>query len=330
MTSTDTGYEARLRGILKQGAQKAPSFTTGIGLPTVGFSTSDASGILSSIAPYLIYALLIIFVIMLILVIVHYAVTPIFNFGDNPAALINLTVPDWTKSWDKSDKEYIDIPSNLVLPKNNFSLITDVFVKQIAPSAQMGNIYVFAYKTAGIAPNVQGSVTTPLSEEVTTANGEKLKAKLISDFSFLDTPSTPSVPTEPSFLLAYDAVKGLLTVFYTVSTSNTSFLHSVYTPINPNTSYRVGVVVSETQVELYINGQYASSKIYPGKTLQGTDNDILLSTPSKFSENVVVANCFTVNRVVSSGEVRSMGGPSSMKVGTTSTGEPVTASSCPS
>ncbi len=314
MTSTDAGYEARLRGILKQGAQKAPSFTTGIGLPTVGFSTSDATGLLGTIAPYLIYALLITFVIILILVIVHYTVTPIFNFGDNPNALINLTVPDWTKSWDKKDDQYVDKPAGLVLAKNNFSFITDVYGKQIAPSAQMGNIYVLAYKTAGLAPAAQALVTTPLSEEVAGANGDKIKAKLISDFSFLDTPSTPTVITEPSLLLAYDAVKGMLTVFYTVSTGSTSFLQSVYTPINPNTSYRVGVVVSETQVELYVNGQYASSKIYPGKTLPGTDMDILVSTPSKFSANVRTANCFTVNRVVSSGEVRSMGGPSAMKL----------------
>ncbi len=314
MTSTDAGYEARLRGILKQGAQKAPSFTTGVGLPTVGFSTSDATSFLGKIAPYLIYALLLTFIILLILVIVHYTVTPIFNFGDNPNALINLTVPDWTKSWDKSDKTYVDVAANLVLAKNNYSFITDVYVKQIAPSAQMGNIYVLAYKTAGLAPAAQALVTTPLSGEVAAANGDKIKAKLISDFSFLDTPSTPTVITEPSLLLAYDAVKGMLTVFYTVSTGSTSFLQSVYTPINPNTSYRAAVVVSETQVELYVNGQYASSKIYPGKTLPGTDTDILVSTPSKFSENVRVANCFTVNRVVSSGEVRSMGGPSSMKL----------------
>jgi hypothetical protein len=206
------------------------------------------------------------------------------------------------------------VPAKLVLAKNNYSFITDIYVKQIAPSAQMGNIYVLAYKTAGLAPAAQASVTTPLSEEVLGANGDKVKTKLITDFSFLDTPSTPTSITEPSLILAYDAIKGLLTVFYTVTTGNTSFLHSVYTPISPNTAYRASVVVSETQVELYLNGQYASSKIYPGKTLAGTDTDILVSTPSKFSENVRVANCFTVNRVVSSGEVRSMAGPSAMKL----------------
>lgn len=316
MTSTNTGYEARLRGILKQGAQKAPSFTTGVGLPTVGFDTSAATGILGKIAPYLIYALLITFVILLILVIVHYTVTPIFNFGDNPGALINLTVPDWTKSWDDSNKQYIDKPSNLVLAKNNYSFVLDVLVKQITPTAQMGNIYVLAYKTAGLLPASQQGVTVPLSEEVSTDTGEKIKAKLISDFSFLDTPAAPSIVTEPSLVVAYDAIKGLLTVYYTVSNGNTTFLHSVYTSISPNTTYRVGVVVSTTQVELYLNGQFAASKIYPGKTLPGTDTDILMSTPSKYSANVQVANCFTVNRVVSSGEVRSLGGPSTMKVDT--------------
>ena len=314
MTSVNSGYEARLRDILKQGAQKAPSFITGVGLPTVGFATSDATGFFGKIAPYLIYVLLVTFVILLILVIVHYTVTPIFNFGDNPDALINLTVPDWTKSWDKSDKQNIDTPASLILAKNNYSLVLDVNLKQIAPTTQMGNIFVIAYKTAGLLPESWAGVSAPLSEEVTNANGAKIKAKLISDFSFLDTPASPPVITEPSLLIAYDAIKGLLTVYYTVSTGTTSFFQSVYTPIRPNTSYRVGVVVSTTQVELYLNGQYASSKIYPGKVLAGSDNDVLISTPSKYSENVRVANCFIVNRVVSSGEIRGLGGPAAMKL----------------
>jgi hypothetical protein len=314
MTSVNTGYETRLQGILKQGAQKAPSFTRGVGLPTVGFDRSEVTGLFGKIAPYLIYALLITFVVLLILVIVHYTVTPIFNFGENPDALINLTVPDWTKSWEDSSKTYVDSPAGLVVAKNNFSLVMDVNVNNITPTAQIGNVFVLAYKTAGVLPAAQAGVTVPMSEEVENANGEKIKAKLITDFSFLDTPSTPTVMTEPSFVVAYDAVKGLLTVYYMVSTGPTTFIQSVYTAIRPNTSYRVGVVITTTQVELYLNGQFASSKIYPGKTFAGTDNDILVSTPGKFSENGRVANCFLVNRVVSSGEIRAMGGPATMKL----------------
>ena len=189
-------------------------------------------------------------------------------------------------------------------------------MKQIIPTAQMGNIYILAYKTAGLSPSSQQGVQVPLSDAVATDTGDLIKAKLISDFSFLDTPATPQIVTEPSLIVAYDAIKGLLTVYYTVSTGNTTFLHSVNSSISPNTSYRAAVVVSTTQVELYLNGQFAASKIYPGKTLPGTDTDILMSTPSKYSANVQVANCFTVNRVVSSGEVRSLGGPSTMKVDT--------------
>jgi hypothetical protein len=239
-------------------------------------------------------------------------------------------VPDWTKSWSDSSQEYIDKPAGLVLPKNNFSVVLDILVKQITPTAEMGNVFILAYKTTGLIPASQAGVTVPLSEEVSTDTGEKIKAKLISNFSFLDTPATPAVPTEPSLVVAYDSIKGLLTVYYTVSTGSTQFLHSVHTAISPNTTYRAAVVVSETQVELYLNGQYAASKIYPGKTLVGTDTDIFVSTPSKYSANVQVANCFTVNRVVSSGEVRSLGGPSSMKVGssTGSTTTPAATATC--
>ena len=314
MTSVNTGYETRLQGILKQGAQKAPSFTTGVGLPTVGFDSSEATGILGKIAPYLIYALLITFVILLILVIVHYTVTPIFNFGQNPDALINLTIPDWTTSWADATKRYIDMPASLVLAKSDFSIVMDINVNNITPTAQMGNVFVLAYKTAGVLPAAQAGVTVPMSEEVENANGEKIKAKLINDFSFLDTPSTPTVMTEPSFIIAYDSIKGLLTVYYMVSTGSTTYIQSVYTPIRPNTSYRIGVVVTTTQVELYLNGQYATSKIYPGKTFAGTDNDILVSTPGKYSDSGRVGNCFLVNRVVSSGEIRAMAGPATMKL----------------
>jgi hypothetical protein len=341
MTTVNAGYEARIREALKQAAPKASSFTTGFatGFPTVGFlDTSAGTGFFGKIAPYLIYALLITFVILLILVVVHYTVTPIFNFGSNPDALINLTAPDWNKTWADPTQKYVDQPANSVLPKYNYSFSVDVNVGKIAPSAETRNTYVLAYKTAGIllsasdmtaitnagytaqkladgtcsvVPPATGSSTTGT---VRSTTGAEFKADTINDFAFLETPQAPADPTKPSMVLAYNAIAGQLTVYFVVTNGATSYLQSVYAPIYPNKSYRVGVVVSEKMVELYIDGMYISSKVYPDKTIAGTDNDVIVSVPTKYAANVAVANIFTTNRVVSSGEIRGLGGPAAMKL----------------
>lgn len=310
MTSVNTGYEARLRG-----ARGAPPLTPTIGtLPTVGFDTSAATGILGKIAPYLIYALIITFIVMIILIIIHYAVTPIFNFGDNPDALINLTAPDWVKSWDDVKQVYIDQPTNKVLPKNNFSIVFDANVKSIVPSTAAGNIFVLVYKVAGLDTATIGNNSGNLTGDVTSDLGTIFKGRILNDFSFLDVPQTPTTPTEPSMIVVYNSIKGNLEVYYLVTNGIETNIKSVSCPISPNETVRVGVVVSDTRVELYVNGKYAASNIYPGKTLHGSDNDILISVPSKYSGNVAVGNCFQLSRVVSSGEIRSIGSPGTIKL----------------
>lgn len=318
MTSVNSGYEARLRGLLKQGAQGVPSFGT-TGLPTVGFDTSAATGILGKIAPYLIYALIITFVVMIILIIVHYAVTPIFNFGDNPDALISLTAPDWVKSWEDTKKTYIDQPTTGILPKNNFSIVFDANVKSIVPTTAVGNIFVMAYKVAGIDTSTLNNDPGNLTTEVTSDLGKKFKGRILNDFAFLDIPETPINPTEPSLVVVYNSIKGLLEVYYLVTNGVENNIRSVSCPISPKETIRVGIVVSDTRVELYVNGKYAASNIYPGKTLHGTDNDIFISVPSKYASNVAVGNCFQLGRVVSSGEIRSIGSPSTLSGDTTPT-----------
>lgn len=313
MTTVNSGYEARLREVLKKGAPQAPSFA--MGLPTVGFlSTSDTTGFLGKIAPYLVYALLITFVILLILVVIHYTVKPIFNFGSNPDALINLTAPDWKKSWDDTSKTYNNDVGGLLLPKNNYSLLFDVNIKNIKPTPEMGNIYIIAYKTAAQIATENTVTGQTLTPPVTGNDGNTYKAVFINDFSFLNTPQAPSDSTKPSLIVAYDAIKGQLTVYFVTKDTSSAYLQSVYSPVTPNKTYRVGVVVSDTNVELYLNGQFVSSKIYPGKTVDGTDTDILVSSPSVYSNNVKIANLFSTNRVVSSGEIRSMGGPATIKL----------------
>jgi hypothetical protein len=316
MTSVDTGYEARLRGVLKQGAPQAPSFTMGTGFPTVGiFGSSDTTGFFGKIAPYLIYALLVTFVILLILVIVHYTVKPIFNFGDNPNALINLRAPDWKKSWEDSTKTHKHIPANAIISKNNFSFIVDVNVTDITPSPQTGNVFVLAYKTLGeVFTEGESNDTRTMTVAVKGDDKKEYKAEILRDFPYLVNAQTPNPATKPSLTLAYDSVAGKIKVYYVVTDGTTPYLHNVSASISPKQTYRVAVVVSDLNVELYLNGQYAASKIYPGKTIFGTNTDMLICSPGIYSSNVRVGNAFIINRVVTSGEIRSMAGPSTIKL----------------
>lgn len=319
MTSINTGYEARIRQALGQPAAKPIAVGPGlsIGFPTVGL----AGGFFSQIAPYLIYALMATFVIMLILVVIHYTVKPIFNFGENPDALINFKAPDWTQAWNDIKVSNIDLPSKGTLPMNNFSFTVDINVKDIKPVTTTGNVYVLLYKTAGVDITAAETGVT-YTETVTSSNDAKFKAGLLTSFPFLEpslvpggTGSTiPANDNKPSLALIYDALSGKLMVYFITKTGGTAFSKLVDVPIKPDTLYRVGVVVSTTMVELYLNGQYANSNIYPGQTIQGTENDILVSTPNVFAEKVQVGNLFTTARTVSSGEMRVMGGPSAIKI----------------
>lgn len=315
MSTTNIGYEASIREALKKRAPKYSPFasTAATGFPTVGFlAPSDSGGLFSKIAPYLIYLLLILFVILLILVIVHYTVKPIFNFGDNPDALINFSTPNWKKSWDDSEKIYIDEPSSITIPKFNYSFIVDVSVSKIEASSTTGNIYVFLYKTAGVQLP-QANSNEMLSKEVVLESGTKYAANILSNFDFLSVPKVPDQPIKPSLVLAYDAIAGKIVLYFNTSIGSTPYLNMVSAPISPKQTYRVGVVATDKIVELYLNQLFVGSKVYSG-TLQGTDNDLILSVPSKFSTHVAAANLFTLDRVVSSGEIRAMGGPAQMKL----------------
>lgn len=325
MTTLGDDYGARIRRELGKPAAKA-GLTSGFAaaLPTVSFlGLGQDDGIFSKIAYWLIIALLITFVVMLILVIIHYTVTPIFNFGDNPGALINLTVPDWTKSWYKVGDDgklpiFKDVPGDSLLPVNNYSIILDTYVNDIAPSNETGNVYVFAYKTA--AREKGDTSSTSATAPIKGADGKEYVADLLTNFSFLETPSVPVnstgavISSSPSFVVAYNAISGHLTVYFVTSVDTNYYMKTVSVPISPKQKYRVGVIVSTNLVEVYLNGQLAGNQIYPGQAIAGTANDIIIATPSAFTSKVRVGNLFTVGRVVTSGEIRAMGGPSTLNV----------------
>ena len=322
-------YAQRIANVLGQTLK-----ATQASLPTVSFvGSSGEGGIASTATKYLIYALIAVFIILLIVTSVHYTVTPIFNFGDNPNALISVPMTDWKNDWDKTDSRYNDIATKDTLPQSKYSVVFDTKVDNTLPSNATKNKFILLYKTtAGIAGQVaatggSGSSssaptipvvcdTTPSgtsgsasSQAVGTAT-QTISVKPLTDFTFLQNNIVP-IGGDPSFFVIYDALSSNLQAIVVLrdTTSNEYNYKSASVEITPKTAYRIGVVVSDTLLELYINGKFATSIAYPGKAVSGGNTDVLFSTPGIYSQNVVVKNLFTLSRVATSGEIRQLGGP---------------------
>lgn len=328
-TTNINPYAQRIANVLGQTLK-----TTQASLPTVSFLPSGDGSALGSATKYIIYALIAVLIILLVLVLVHYTITPIFNFGDNPDALISITSADWRKDWNEKDVVYNDMKSKDTVQQTKYSIVFDTQVDNTIPSNQTKNKYVILYKTtAGIAAQnvlnatgvtgstapvdpVQVTCATPSGSgsgsqgtPATTGSGSIIVQPL-TDFAFLENNIVP-LGGDPCLFVVYDALASNLQVMLVVRDSNGDLnFKSAFVEITPRTPYRIGIVVSDNLMELYVNGKFATSTAYPGKTLTGGNTDVLFSTPAKFNQNVSVRNLFTMNRVVSSGEIRQLGGPS--------------------
>jgi hypothetical protein len=321
-------YAQRIANVLGQ-TMKA----TQASLPTVSFVGGPGEGgIATTATKYLIYALIAVFIILLILTIVHYTVTPIFNFGDNPNALINVSMTDWKRDWDKPDSRYNDISTNDTLPQSKYSVVFDTKVDNTLPSNATKNKFILLYKTtAGVAGQSAAtggsggsaaSVAIPIVCDTTTSGAsgstgsqggtatQTISVRPLTDFTFLQNNIVP-IGGDPSFFVVYDALSSNIQALVVLkdTTSNEYNYKSASVEITPKTAYRIGVVVSDTLLELYINGKFATSIAYPGKAVSGGNKDVLFSTPGIYSQNVAVKNLFTLNRVATSGEIRQLGGP---------------------
>lgn len=323
-------YAQRIANVLGQTLK-----ATQASLPTVSFVGSPGeSGVATTATKYLIYALIGVFIILLILTLVHYTVMPIFNFGDNPNALISVPMTDWKNDWDKSDSKYNDIATKDTLPQSKYSLVFDTKVDNTLPSNATKNKFILLYKTtAGVAGQVTTTAssstsvgTTPSTLPIvcdTTSSGASatpssqggtatqiISVKPLTDFTFLQNNIVP-IGGDPSFFVVYDALSSNIQAIVVLRdiASNEYNYKSASVEITPKTAYRIGVVVSDTLLELYVNGKFATSIAYPGKAVSGGSKDVLFSTPGIYSQNVVVKNLFTLDRVATSGEIRQLGGP---------------------
>jgi hypothetical protein len=274
-------YAARIQNALRQTTAVAQAQ-----LPTVSFiDTTSSAGFLTTIAPYIIYALLAVFVIMLILVVIHYTVYPLFNFGENPTALINVSSPaSFDRSWFDENITYTDTVSTASLPRAEYSLLFDFKVVKNLPSANTKNDFILVYKSISNTPKSVGAFTLPLT----------------------------SVSTDPSLVIVFNSLSSKVMVYFLVQSkmdTTQKFSDFVSADAPQGVPIRLGLTVSDSIIELYLNGKYAASKVLTGKTIVGGDTEYILAPPAVFSENIIVKNLFTTPRVITSGEVLTMGTP---------------------
>jgi len=272
-------YKDRLLNVLQTSRASFPTIPSIGSFPTTGLNTEGVGGIVATVTPYVLWALLFIFIVFLVLIIINYTVYPIFNFGDNPNALITVPQTQWVNSWSTCPATgCVGTKSTNTLSAANYSLLFDLKITNPAPTTTTSNTFVLLYKTP--------TETAPSRT--------------------FDSTATP----DPNLVVAYDSLTSKIIVYVTTKMSDNSYaLDVVSSECIPSVPYRIGIVVSSSFIELYVNGFYMSSKSFGGKTVAGTDADYIYSTPSTYSNNVQVANLLTTNYVSSSGEIKSMGGP---------------------
>jgi hypothetical protein len=274
-------YAARIQNALRQTTAVAQAK-----LPTVSFiDTTSSAGFLTSVAPYIIYSLIGVFLIMLILVIIHYTVYPLFNFGDNPSALINVSSPDsFDRSWFDENTVYTDAVSTATLPRADYTVIFDFKVIKNLPSTTTKNEFILAYKSITNTPKTVGAFTLPLT----------------------------SLSTDPSLVIAFNTLSSKVIVYFLVQSKNDptqKFSDFISADVPQGVPLRLGLTISDAILELYLNGKYAASKVITGKSIVAGDIEYLLSPPAAFTENIVVKNLFTTPRIITSGEILTLGSP---------------------
>jgi hypothetical protein len=94
---------------------------------------------------------------------------------------------------------------------------------------------------------------------------------------------------DPSFFILYDALSSNLQALVVVNDTVNSEMNykSASVEIIPKKAYRVGVVVSDNLLELYLNGKFATSIAYPGRTVVGGSKMFYSVHLAIYSTNVV-------------------------------------------
>jgi hypothetical protein len=275
----NTSYQGRLLDALKQTTSYAQTTAGSIwsSAPSLTFNSySTGEGGWST---YFIWALLFIFIVGLILVVVNY-LFPNSNIFPSLTTLTPQSAGSWDSSWTTCAPACSNVKSLKSLPAYNYSFCFDFQINKTNPTQSNQMNYILAYKTLGSRAFDFNTIVNKIS----------------------------TVDPDPCMMIVYNVQTSQVNAYFVtkIGTQNTFTILSG--DVTPGQAYRVGVVVYQNLVELYINGNWIQSAPIQG-TLLGTNTDYIYSSPAEFSSFIYLQNLFTTGRAVTSGEMRSMGTP---------------------
>lgn len=249
----------------------------------------------------LFYIVLYSFILFLILVIVHFSITPVFKFTPGAKGLVGVPsstddIVYWNKKSQPNTTEIVPTANDSISTyefMRNFSFSVDIFLRKIIDAGINKRILLYlAYEP-------------PTPTSLTNNN-------MIIDADFTATsgtsPTTQAVLVRKSYMGMYlTETNDLIVTFVsggipysTRPIKNIPF----YTP------FRVTVVVEDKSFSVFINGQQAFQRIVPGVLTfsrpEGTDDTskLLKFYPPPFGPPIYVQNLHLWPRAISYKEVQ--------------------------
>ena len=273
----------------KQPGAAVPQLPTGITeqgtfLPRGSWMTSFAG--LASIMPMMFYFSLTAFILFLILVFMHFTITPVFSFSPNDSGFIPVpTVSDQQTAFTKNPASP-DVSGNFTgIPACSYTIGTDVYLS--------GNFFSSSIPRVLLYRSIKGSVSPPITD--TSANLLK---------TFPDT----------NIILWLDSMKNDLYLSVVTSTSGTASTARLQTSkavqnIPVKNVFRVTVVFTQQFAEIYINGKLEETMAMKSSPVTVATNASFYPVIKSIGPNVLISNLSFWPRVLTSREVSSYGSP---------------------
>jgi hypothetical protein len=221
------------------------------------------------------------FVLLVILVLIHYTLYPIFSFSDDDPGIISVpTASDKQSAFTKGPANY-DISANFVgIPSCSYTVGMDIYIAGDFSSMTVPRVLL--YRALG----TPGAIRPPATD--TSAN-------LVARF-----PNT-------NFLVWLDPVKNDLYVSGITTDGTTARLESIKAIQNVpiRQPFRLTVVFTPMMIEAYMNGSLEQATPFkqPLRTIEGAQN-YFWPVISTIDKNTLIGNVNFWPRTLSSREVR--------------------------
>ena len=275
--------------LAKQPGAAVPDVPTGVTEQGARLSTSSlipSFAGLASIMPMMFYFSLTAFILFLILVFMHFTITPVFSFSPNDSGFIPVpTVSDQQVAFTKNPATP-DVSGNFTgIPVCSYTIGADVYLS--------GNFFSSSIPRVLLYRSIKGSVSPPITD--TSSNLLK---------TFPDT----------NIILWLDSMKNDLYVSVVTSTDGTAATARLQTSkavqnIPVKNVFRVTVVFTQQFVEIYINGKLEETMAMKSPPVTVATNASFYPVIKSIGPNVLISNLSLWPRVLTSREVGAYGSP---------------------